>query len=219
MRFGKPDVQGHEPRLGAKANQREQEGNGRPVRREMCTAHRVEGELPTPTLHDPEAQENRDRPDMRDQQVEEARTADLGDAVLRGHEEVGRQRHGFPRDHERVRIIRQQHETHAGEEQVVLQAHQARGGSLAAAEVAGRKDRNSRRGGSEQKEKEARERIAPHVHRQVGQSEWQDRLLRRRRKAHHGHYAPGPRHRGRPAERAFARRSAGSSGAANLRAR
>src|SRR5665213_1381586 len=89
-------------------------------------AHRIERKLPTPTLHHPEAQEYRDRPEMRHQQKDKAGTADLRDCVLCGDEKVRRQGHGLPSHHERVGIIRQQYETHAGEEQVVLQAHEPR---------------------------------------------------------------------------------------------
>ena len=173
MRLRKPDVQRHEPRLRPEAEEREQESDRGPLRRKMRAAHGIEGKLPTAALHHAEAQQNCDRPDVRDQQVEKARAADLGKAVLRGDQKVGGERHGLPRHHERVGVIGQQHETHAGEEQVVLQAQQARRGAVAAAEVAGGKDRNARRGGPEQKEKKARQRIAPHVHGQVGQPDRQ----------------------------------------------
>ena len=70
-------------------------------------------------------------------QVMKAGAVDFGATVLSGHQEVGGQRHGFPRDHEGVGVIRQQHESHAGEEEVVLQAQKPRRGSLATSKVAG----------------------------------------------------------------------------------
>jgi len=55
---------------------------------------------------------------------------------------------------------------------VVLQAHQAGVGSLAAAEVSGpQKTEIPAEAAPSRKEEEARERIAPHVHGQVRQSE------------------------------------------------
>jgi hypothetical protein len=90
MRLREPYVQGHEPRLRPEAKQSEQESDRCPVRREVRGAHRIESELPTPTLHDPEAQQNGYRPHVRDEQIQESRAADLGQAVLGGDEEVGR---------------------------------------------------------------------------------------------------------------------------------
>ena len=63
--------------------------------------------------------------------------------MLRRHQEIGRQRHRLPGQHESVRIVRQQHEAHAGEKQVVLQAHQPGWRAFAAPEVAGGEDRNA----------------------------------------------------------------------------
>ena len=120
MRFWEPDVQRHEPRFCPEAEECEQEGDRGPLRRKMRAAHGIEGELPTAALHHAEAQENCDRPDMCDQQVEKARAADLRKAMLRGDEKVRRERHRFPRHHERVGVIGQQHEAHAGQEHVVL---------------------------------------------------------------------------------------------------
>ena len=212
MGLGEPHVQGHESRLRPEAKEGEQESDGRPVGREVRTAHGVESELPASALHDPKAEQNGDGPDVRDQQVEKPRAADLGKPVLSGHEEVGRERHGLPRHHERVSVIGQQHEPHAGEKQVVLQAHQPRRSALAAAEIAGREDGNARGGGTEQKEKEARERIAPHVHRQIRQTDRQDGLLSRRAEARCGHHrqrhaAQGSQRKKHPADETQAHRT------------
>ena len=205
MGLGKPHVQGHESRLRPEAKQGEQESDRCPVRREVRTAHRIESELPASALHHPEAEQNGDRPDVRDQQVEKARAADLGKAVLSGHEEVGRQRHGLPRHHECVGVIRQQHETHAGQKQVVLQAHQPR-------------RRCPRRGGSSLPR---RRKCPPRWHR--AERERGSRAHRAARasadravrsagrpapKAPRGSSRPpppGPRHTGRRAEKASAR--------------
>ena len=80
----------------------------------------------------PKRQQDGDGADMSDQQIQKSGAADLGDAMLRGHQEVGRQRHRLPRHHESIGIVREQYEAHAGEEQVVLQAQQSGSGSFAA---------------------------------------------------------------------------------------
>ncbi len=212
MSLREPHVQRHQARLGAKAEKSQQEGGRGPLRREMRTAHRRKGELPAAALHDTEAQKNRDRPHVRDQQIQKARAADFGDAVLGGHEEVGRQGHGFPRHHERVRVVRQEYEPHARQKQVVLQAHQARRGTAAAAEVSGRKEGDAGRGDAEQKEKEARERITAHMEGQVGKPDWQHGLFRRRgeaRRGDHGegHATEGAERKERPPHKTQARRA------------
>ncbi len=62
---------------------------------------------------------------------------------------------------------------------MVLQAQQARRGALAAAKVAGREDRDAGGGGAEQEQEDTRQRVAPHVERQVGQSDRERRAVRR----------------------------------------
>ena len=78
MRLGEPDVHRHQSRLGPEAHQGEEEGDAGPGRRERRTSHRIEGELPAPALQDAEAEEDADRPDVGDEEVEEAGSADLG---------------------------------------------------------------------------------------------------------------------------------------------
>ncbi len=124
---------------------------------------------------------------MRHQEVQETRSSNLGDAVLRRHQKVRRQRHGLPRDHEGVCIVGKQDESHACQEQVVLQAQKARRRALATAKVTGREDGNARCGRAEQEQEETRERVEPHVGRQIGQADEQRPLLGRRAKARRGH--------------------------------
>jgi hypothetical protein len=212
VRLGEPHVQRYESRLRPEAKQGEQESDSGPVRSEMGAAHRIEGELPAPALHDPEAEQNGEGPHVRDQQVKKPCTADLGQAVLSGHEEVGRQRHGLPRHHECVGVVRQEYQAHAGQKQVVLQAHQSGCGSRATAEVASREDGNSRGGGTQQDEKEARERITAHMHRQIRQAHHEDRVLGGRSDARRGHHckrhtAQGPERKEHPTDKAEARRT------------
>jgi hypothetical protein len=131
MRLGQPHVQRHQPGLGAEAEHRQAEGEARARCGQLGRAHRVEGELPAAALQHAEAEQDRDRPDVREQQVEETGGADLGDAVLGRDEEIRGQRHRFPADHERVGVVGEQHQRHAGEEDVVLQAQQPGRGAFA----------------------------------------------------------------------------------------
>ena len=70
-----------------------------------------------PPCSTPKHSRMRDRADVRDQQVEEAGAGGSRECVVGGDQEVRRQRHGFPRHHEHVGVVGQQHQRHAGEEQ------------------------------------------------------------------------------------------------------
>ena len=166
-------MQRHEAGFGAEAEHRQRKRDGRPARLQPRRAHGVERELPAAALQHPEAQQDGHRAHVGDQQVDESGAADLGDAVLGRHQEVGRDRHRFPRDHEPVGIVRQQHETHARQKQVVLQTQQARRRTLAAAEIAGGEHGDSRATRAEQQQERARERVQSQVKRQIGQTERQ----------------------------------------------
>jgi hypothetical protein len=71
---------------------------------------------------------------------------------------------------------------------VVLEAQESRRRSLAAAKVSGGEDRDAGGRSSEQDEKETRQCVAPHVKREVGQSNRERRVFRRRRKCHASHH-------------------------------
>ena len=172
----------HEPSFGAKAEQCEQECKRRALRREHRAAHGVEGELPATPLQHSKGEQDRDRTEMRDQDIQESRAADFGDAVLRRHEEIGRQRHRFPGHHEGVRIVGEQQKSHAGEEQVVLQAEEPGKRAEPSAEVAGRERRNAGRRYAEQNQEETREGIDANVHRKIRQANAQHGLFGRRTK-------------------------------------
>ena len=122
MRFGQPDVQRHQPGFGAESGECETERDRSPRRIETRSAHGVECEVPAAALQNAEAQQDGDRAEVRDQQIEKAGLANLGDAMLRGHQEIRRERHGLPRQHERISIIGEEYEAHAGEKQVILDA-------------------------------------------------------------------------------------------------
>ena len=192
MGLGQPHVERQQPRLGAKAEQGQQERDARPETGKLGLAHGGEGVVPPGSLHGAEAEQDGDRSDVSNQQIEKSGAADFGNAVVSGDEEVGRQRHGLPCHHEHIRVIGQQHPRHGGEKDVILQAQQPRRRTLGLAEIAGgenqmaetrRPDPGKRRQG-----------IQPKVKRQVGQSRgpgeaagWPER--RRRRGQHQGSHS------------------------------
>ncbi len=96
------------------------------------------------------------------------------------HQEERRQRHRLPRDHEGVGVVGDEHERHAGEEEVVPEALQAGRGAFARADVAGGEHRYARRHRAEQQQEERRQRVHPEVERQVGEAERGDVDVRRR---------------------------------------
>ena len=117
MRLGQPDVQRQDAGLGAEAEQREEERDASATRRRSVhRAHRAERVVAAAALQHAEAEQDRDRADVRDQQVEEAGAADLRDAVVGGDEEERRQRHRLPRDHEHVGVVGDQHQRHRAHE-------------------------------------------------------------------------------------------------------
>ena len=99
-------------------------------------AHRAERVVAGAALQHAEAEQDGDRAEVRDQQVQEACAANLGNAVLGGDEKERRERHRFPGDHERVGVGADDHQCHRGEEGVILEADQPRRGSIARAEIA-----------------------------------------------------------------------------------
>ena len=142
-------------------------------------AHAGEGVVAAAALQHAETQQDPDRADVRDQEIQEAGTANLRDAMVGRHQEVRRKRHRLPCDHEHVRVVGDEHQRHRGEEGVVLQAEQSRCGTLACAEVARGEDRDAAAGRAEEKQEERRQRVQPDMEGQVGQAERQDERLGR----------------------------------------
>ncbi len=165
MRFRQPYVQRHQARLGAKANQRETESSRRPMGTQVRGTHGVEREMPAAALKNAEAQQDGDRAQMGNQQVEEAGLTYFGNTVLGGDQKVRGQGHGLPRQHERVRVIGEQNEAHAGEKQVVLQTEKSRCRAFTLPEVARCENRNAGGCGAEQNQEYARESIETQMNR------------------------------------------------------
>jgi hypothetical protein len=136
VRLGQPRVQRQEARLGAEAQQRLHEGQPRPAGSARRPAHGLEGVLARPGLQRAEGKQDGPRAHVGLQQVEETGATDLRHLVVGHHQEVGGERHGLPGHHEEVSIVCHQHQRHGRQEQVQLQAGEARLGIGAAAEKA-----------------------------------------------------------------------------------
>ena len=165
---------------------------------ERLRAHVGEGVVAGVGLQHAEAHQDADRADVRHQQVEIAGAPDLGDAVVGRDQEERRQRHRLPHHHEGVGIVGQHHADHAGEEDVVLQAQQARRRALALAEVAGGEGRDAGRGGADHHQEEGRQAVQPQVEGQRRQADRQ-----------HGHLGAAEHRAQRHAEQQHADRAAG----------
>ena len=179
VRFGKPDVQRKDSRLGAEAEERQQERAGGPERREVLRAHVGEGVVAGVGLQHAEAEQDRDGADVRDEQVEVAGAPDLGDAVVGRDQEERGERHHLPRDHEGVGVVGEQHQRHAGEEEVVVQAQEPRRRALAAAEVAAGENGDARAREAQQGQEEGGQRVQAQVEGQVRQADREHGGLRR----------------------------------------
>ncbi len=138
-----------------------------------------------------EAQQDAEGADMGHQQIEEAGAPDLRQSMLGGHQEIRTQRHGFPGHHEQVGIVGQDDHYHAGQKHVVLKTQQTRRGAFALAEITGGEDRDAGARAAQQHQKEAGQRVQPHVERQIRQPERKHGALRgevwrERQRAHAG---------------------------------
>ena len=177
VRLGQPHVQRQHAGLGAEAEQRQRERDRGPERRELHRAHGVEGIVAGAVQH-AEAQQDADGADVGDQQVEEAGAPDFGLGVVAGDEEIRRQRHGLPEHHEGVGVVGEQHQRHAGDEHVVIQALQPGRRAFAAAEVTGREQRDARGHRAQQQQEKCGQRVQAQVERQPGQTQRQHQGLR-----------------------------------------
>ena len=173
MRFGQPDMHWHESRLGPKTEKRKCECNGCPERRQGSTAHRIQRELPTSTLHYAEAEQDTNRAEVRHQQIEKSCAPDFRDPVLRGDEEVRGQGHRLPGHHEEISIVGQHHHGHAGEKHVVVQAEQTRRSAFATTEIPRSKSGNPGTRQAKNQKEESRKRIQPQMEWKVRQSQRQ----------------------------------------------
>jgi hypothetical protein len=115
---------------------------------------------------------------VRDQQIEEARAANLRYPVVRSHEEERGQRHRFPRDHEHVGVIGDQYQRHRRQEDVVFKAEQAGRGAGPGAEIADREHRYRRAHDAQEQQEEGGQGVESQVERQIGETEGQDHRLR-----------------------------------------
>ena len=114
------------PALAPKPKSASRNAHEAQKRRQVLRAHVGERVVAGVGLQHAEAQQDRDRADVRDQQVEVAGALDLGDAVVGGDEEERGERHHLPAHHEGVGVVGEQHHRHRREEDVVLQAHEPR---------------------------------------------------------------------------------------------
>jgi len=180
VRLRQPRVKREHPRLGAEAEEREQERHGRPRGLQLSGAQRIERVVAAAAVQDAEAKQDRDRSQMRDQQIEESRAADRRQLVVGDDQKIRGQRHRFPGHHEEIGVVGKQDEGHAREEHVVLQVDQGEAPRGLFAEIARGVHGNARRHRAEQHQEKSRERVDAQMEGQVWQPERQRQGLRRK---------------------------------------
>ena len=77
-------------------------------------------------LQHAEREQDRDRTEMRDQEIDESGFAVLLAVVVGRHQEIRRERHRFPRHHEEIGIVGEDDDGHAGERPRPPGVHRAR---------------------------------------------------------------------------------------------
>ena len=200
MGLGQPDVQRQHARLGAEAEQGQAEGGAGPPAGMGLGAHAGEGVVAAAPLEHAEGQQDADGADMGYQQVEVAGAADLREAVIRGDQEERGQGHGFPGHHEEIGVVGHHDKGHAGEEQVVLQALQARRRTLARAEITCGVDGNAGAGAAQQHQEQGRQAVQAQMEGQVGQAQGQHHHLGRGAQGDEPHARQQQRHQGAQGE-------------------
>ena len=121
---GSHTCSGSMPALAPKPKNASRNATVAQKRAQVRPAQRVEGVVAAAAVQHAEAEQDGERADVRDQQIDEARLAVLLVVVLGGDQEIRRERHRLPRDHEEVGVVGDQHERHAREEHVILQVQE-----------------------------------------------------------------------------------------------
>jgi hypothetical protein len=172
MRERQPDVQRHQAGLGAGADERKDQNGGRERRRGMAVADVAEGISAVRSRQQSEGEQQRERPEARHDQVDVSRTNVVGDAVVRHHQRPRRQRHEFPRQQERERIVGEHDDAHAGEKRRIERQHPAR--SMLVAAISEREQARSGRAEVDYGEKKRRKRIQTKMRSKPRNAEWKD---------------------------------------------
>ena len=118
VREREPRVQRHQTRFGAGPDQRQQQ-NDRAHAGRADTTDRFERVSALRSGEQAERQQQREGTARGHDEINEGGAPVFGRTVLAHHERPGCERHEFPADQERKRILRQQHQIHAGDERRV----------------------------------------------------------------------------------------------------
>ena len=172
MRERQPDMQRHEPGLGAGAEQRENEDKraGKPGRGMGC-ADRVERVAAIGPGEQAEGEQQRERAEARHDQVDVARANVAALAMMRHDQRPRGERHELPGGQEGEGIVGEDNKVHAGQEGWIERQHtQRRRLVLSAA-----KRKQAGGGGTEidDGEKESRKRVHTKINAEPRQAERQ----------------------------------------------
>ena len=117
MGLGQPGMQRHQTGLHAEAEEDQPERHAGPNRRQLGGTHGREGEAVAEGGQHAEPEQDAQAADMGHQQIEKGRASVGRLLVLKGDQEVGRQRHDLPGDHEEKGVVGQDDQEHPGQEE------------------------------------------------------------------------------------------------------
>ena len=178
MRERKPDVQRHQPGLGAGAEQGQAEHQRSDRRRSVQHAHVREGVAAAGAGQQTEGQQQGERAEARHDQIDVPRPHIVARSVVRHDQRPRRQRHEFPAHEEAERIVGEDDEAHAGKECRIEWQHPPR--RLLVLPVAEREQARARSTEADHGQEECGKSIETKVRADPGQTERQGDLQGRR---------------------------------------
>ena len=180
MGLGQPGMQGHQPRLHAKADKHEDEGDAGPEKGQLCTTYDIEREPATEGGQHAETQQDGQAANMGHEQIEESGAPVGGILVMKGHEKIAGQGHQLPGHHKHEGVIGQHNQQHTGKEQAGEPAQDGKGVAplLKATYVAGTVNPYSETDDSDDTEEEGGQDVETDMPVQPGQPQGQLRICR-----------------------------------------
>ena len=154
-------MQRHDAGLGAGSDQREDERQRAERRRRMRGAHLRESVEAVRAGQEAEGEQQRERAEARHHQIDVAGAHVFRDARVRHHQRPGGERHELPGEQERVSVIGEYDQRHAGEEGGVERQHALRRGFVLA--IAEREQAGAHGAEIDHDEEEGGQRVEPEM--------------------------------------------------------
>ena len=171
MRRRQPDVQRHDARLDAEAEQEQQKRGVAPARGHLFAqrVETVEAVAARGLEQQQEAEDEAARADVRHDEVEHAGVARFVLLVLEADQAIGRQRHDFPGDQKEERVGRREHQRRRQQQRIVEGAEHADAlAPVKSARIAERINRKRQPQQRHDQHEERAQRVEPHGELDVG---------------------------------------------------